>query len=247
MKVTSPVIFTIALAVSTISTMDVLLGSLSNPTQAATVDSLPGSPCTAPCNTGIGYEWAVTLGGNDEAELIRHVGAFSWNERNPPVYVDPNQGWTHTSNWVKLDLTQAAQLTLQIDRQADVPNGAGVAGNNLYPAFTIFKGWQTEGSEDHFYDPRGNTDWADQILFYDYKTSKGLDSSITGTFTLPKGTYSIAIGGDPPIDAARVREGYKATLRTVAVPEPTTTGALLITAAGTLVGAFFGRRSHPRD
>jgi hypothetical protein len=95
---------------------------------AATVTSLPGGAGTAP---GITYEWLVEqVSNNDSVNFVRDVGAKSWNEPNNPVGL---KGWTHTSNWVALELLQPSVLTIEIARQANV----GTAGNSLYPAFSL--------------------------------------------------------------------------------------------------------------
>ena len=71
----------------------------------------PGHPC-------------VTMSGNDSAVYQGSVGARSWNEpANPP----DAKGWTHTSDWTALELTEAATLTVTVARQSGVlffpPNG----------------------------------------------------------------------------------------------------------------------------
>jgi hypothetical protein len=228
------------LTIPLISLAGILLGATASQVQAATIISLPGTPSTK----GIGYEWEVSMSKSDVAELTRYVGAFSWNERNPPFYVPPNEGWTHTSNWVKLKLTSSAQLTVAVERAAGIQTPNGPAGEKLFPAFTLYKKWQTEGPEDHFYNPRGNVDWAYQISYLAHKANGGTLPSVAETFTLPKGEYTVALGGDPPEIADRVPEGYKATLSTTPVPEPRTTGGLLVTAAGIILGVLSRRKMH---
>ncbi|MGV8713143.1 MAG: hypothetical protein ACWA6R_11415, partial [Nitrosomonas sp.] len=80
-------------------------------------DPQPSTPGV--CDGGISYEWTVVLNGHDKAELVGHVGAKSWNEP-PPAYEPPDTGWTHTSNWVALELTEPAKLEIEVERQEGV-------------------------------------------------------------------------------------------------------------------------------
>lgn len=191
-------------------------------TQAATITSLPGTPGSV---AGITYEWLVKMGDRDSANFSRHVGAFSGNEPNNPVGL---KGWTHTSNWVMLELAAPAKLTVKIERAIGVPNGTGIAGDNLYPTFSLYAGWDNNGEEDHQYNTLGNTDWADGISYLDHQGNGGTEAAVEKSFVLSAGLYSIAIGGDPPIGSTARREGYLATLSTTSVPEPETNGLLIV-------------------
>jgi hypothetical protein len=174
---------------------------------------------------GITYEWLVKMGDQDSANFSRHVGAFSWNEPNNPVGL---KGWTHTSNWVMLELTEPAKLTVKIERATGVPNGIGIAGDNLYPAFSLYAGWDNDGDEDHQYNTLGNTAWADGISYLNHQANGSTEAAVEKSFVLSAGLYSIAIGGDPPIGSIARREGYLATLSTTSVPEPDTNGLLVV-------------------
>jgi hypothetical protein len=67
---------------------------------------------------GIGYEWGIVMSGTDSAIYQGSVGAKSWNEpTNPP----DAKGWTHTSDWTAIELTDAATLTVTLARQSGVP------------------------------------------------------------------------------------------------------------------------------
>jgi hypothetical protein len=201
---------------------------------AAASTVTPGDPDPA----GISYEWAVSIGGADDATLVRHVGARSWNEpANPPGL----KGWTHTSDWAAITLTEPALLTIEITRTADVPNGAGVAGDGLVPAFTIFANHEIEGEEDHVYNNQGNSDWADEIDYLAHEANEGVLASVTRVFALSPGAYSLAIGSNPPADLViSGRHGYTVSLRTAAVPEP---GTALLIGAG-VVGLVVRRRTR---
>ena len=188
---------------------------------ASTVTSLPGGAGSVP---GITYEWQVQMNQEDTATFSRSVGAFSWNEPSNPVGL---KGWTHTSNWVMLELTNLSSLTLKIERASGIPNGSSTAGDTLYPAFCLYSGWQNSGTEDHTYNNTGNTDWADSLSYLGSQANGGNYYSISKSFTLPAGLYSIAIGGDPLYDATVRREGYLATVSTTAVPEPKISSLLI--------------------
>lgn len=199
---------------------------------ASTVTAADPSPA------GISYEWTVEIGGADDATLVRHVGARSWNEpANPPGL----KGWTHTSDWAAITLTEPALLTIEITRTADVPNGAGVAGDGLVPAFTLFANHELDGEEDHVYNNVGNSDWADEIDYLDHEANEGVLASVTRVFALAPGAYSLAIGSNPPADLViSGRHGYTVSLRTAAVPEP---GTALLVLAGA-VGIALRRRTR---
>lgn len=208
--------------------LGVMLGALPNQAQAATISFSDPTP------NGISYEWTVQISNNDTANFSSHVGAFSWNEPANPIGL---KGWTHTSNWVALELTQPTRLTVKIDRTAGVPTATGIAGNTLYPAFSLFSGWQNNGTEDHQYNNIGNTAWANEITYFSHEDNSGGASSVVRQFVLPAGFYSLAIGGNPPANSPVRREGYTAILSSTPIPEPATNGmiagvALLFLASG---------------
>jgi len=201
------------------------LGITATQVHAATVTSLPGGAGTAP---GITYEWLVEdVSNNDNVNFVRDVGAKSWNEPNNPVGL---KGWTHTSNWVALELLQPSILTIEIARQANV----GTAGNSLYPAFSLYSGWDNQGVEDHEFNTLGNTAWADGIDYIGHEGNAGAATAISRSFNLPAGLYSIAIGGNPPTDVTG-RQGYLAVLSTAPIPEPSANTGLFIVALGAIL------------
>lgn len=189
-----------------------LAGAL--PSHASTIVPTPGY---AP---GIGYEFGVTMSGNDHAVYQGSVGAKSWNEPlNPP----DAKGWTHTSDWTALDLTENASLTVTVARQSGViynpPNGGppSVEGDLLTPAFSIYAGWETTGPETHQFNPVGNTSWAGELTYLDHEANPLSLTSITRTFDLAAGHYSLVFGGNPT-DGTTGFHGYQATLSTVPLP-----------------------------
>ncbi len=162
-------------------------------------DPQPSTPGV--CDGGISYEWTVTMSGHDEAELTGHVGAKSWNEP-PPLYEPPFTGWTHTSNWVALELTEPAKLEIEVERQEGVafqgPTGMVTARNMLVPALSIYKNWDNTSCEDHRYNTGGPIDWSTVEYIGNKKNAQGKDV-VTYNVKLKKGYYSIAIGGSPKV------------------------------------------------
>ena len=99
-----------------------------------------------PLDIGIPYRHTITMGGSDGASVIRHFGAWCWedDELFNPANGEAPVGWTHTSEWVALTLTSATTLTLRLERQEGVAaptaeNPANIAGvNSMFPSFTIY-------------------------------------------------------------------------------------------------------------
>jgi len=170
---------------------------------------------------GIVYRWTVTeLGAADNSgAMVRHVGALSFSD--PINAGDPiGTGWTHTSDWVAFELTAPASVTIQLDRTAGVPNGTDVAGDQLYPAFALYSGWDNDDGDDHVYNSSGNFAWAEDLNYIGNEPNAGGASSVAKTFDLDAGSYSIALGGNPPGSIGSGRQGYTATITTQPVPEP---------------------------
>ena len=152
-----------------------------------------------PAPAGISYEWTVTLGKKDEAELIRHVSAKSWHEA-PPGYTEPDVGWTHTSDWIAVELTDPAKLEICLQRQQGVttagPNlSNNLAGDKLYPAFSYYSGWDDTSTEDHRYNPMDDITWS-TVQYLGHKDNPHGKSEVCRTTKkLEAGRYSIAVGG----------------------------------------------------
>lgn len=191
--------------------------ALSAPSRAATIVTSPGY---AP---GIGYEFGVTMTGDDSVIYQGSVGARSWNEPANPADA---KGWTHTSDWTALELTGAAKLTVTVARQSGVlfhpPNGNPpvVEGALLTPALSLYAGWETAGPETHTFHPTGNTSWAGELTYLAHETNPSSLTSITRTFDLAAGRYSLVFGGNPADTTLTGFHGYQATLDTTPVPLP---------------------------
>lgn len=218
-----------------------------SPLRAATVS--PGPPASG----GINYTWTVWgMGSTDTSgPIIRHVGAKSFND--PANFGDPiGTGWTHTSDWIALELTAPAKLNIQLSRKAGVPNGTSTAGDLLAPAFALYSGWHLSGGDWHVYNNSGGFSWASGLSFIGNETNgnpngtnnTGLNlPSVSKTFVLPAGHYSIVLGGNPANSIGSGRQGYEAILTTTVIPEPGTMTLAGLGAIGLFFAAIRRRRS----
>jgi hypothetical protein len=188
---------------------------------------------------GIPYGWGIELDSHEETEIAAdHVGAWSWDEDGFP---DTARGWTHTSSWVKFDLTEPAALTLTLESLAGVPwpsaeDPARRAGTNLYPSFTLYRGWDTDAGattnadgttldQDHTFNNRGNIAWAEDVTYLDHLDNSTAHTA-SRTWFLPAGHYTINLGGNSPATIAEGRQGFKATFATVPAPVAITNASL---------------------
>ena len=169
-------------------------------------DPKPNVPPTD-CN-GISYEWTVTIGKPSSASFVHTVGAKSWNEP-PPFYTPPETGWTHTSNFVALELQKDATVTIQVARQQgslmstiDSSSGSPAlaytpVGSQLYPAFSLWKGWNDDACEftAHRYNNAGPISWAPNLEYIANQPNAAGAGKATLTLPLSAGKYTLAIGG----------------------------------------------------
>jgi hypothetical protein len=189
---------------------------------------------------GIGYEWTITMGHSGTlatAEFVRHVGAkSSFEPANPASEV----GWQHTSDWVALDLKEKSLLTIEVTNQRGVQyttigsDGKSVettAGIGLFPAYSLYSGWDDTSTEDHTFNPIGNF-WS-TVKFIDVVYTQAAQAIhgneavklIKKQFILPAGQYSLNIGGvnnlycDPTLPCYNGRHGYRARLTAEPVPK----------------------------
>jgi len=178
---------------------------------------------------GLYYNWTVNMNGNDTtagSPITGSVGSLSWNdpinagEEAPGV--DLGTGWTHTSNWTALTLTEATNLSVTL----------AANGSSLVPAFSLYSGHQqTDNGTNfgyHVYNNAGNFDWSlvdpqadsSSLNYVGNATASGTDSTISKTFSLGPGVYSLVFGGNPPAGTLGAQVGYQATLTTSPVPVP---------------------------
>ncbi len=169
------------------------------PTYPGCLEDLGGKPTGA--DGGISYEWIVKMGGKDEVSFVNRVGAKSYNEP-PPDYEPPYTGWTHTSNWVALELTQRTKVKIKVERQEGVPMANStpvtVARNKLIPALSVYSGWDNTSCEDHRYNTSGNVPWT-TVQYIGNQPNKHGKDEVGYQIVLDAGKYSIAIGGSPKV------------------------------------------------
>lgn len=189
------------------------------PAHAATKSATDPVPNTydpndyTPLSGGIGYHWTVSIGGNDATTVDGVVGAWSWDEDAQPT---TSKGWTHTSNWIALTVTKRSRITIRLEKKGDIVDPYAtvpgtLAGDNLYPAYTIYSGWDGDGGDDHTYNNRGNITWAEDVTYVNH-VENSTSHTIEATWTFAPGKYSIALGGNSPSTLAEGRQGYLATL-----------------------------------
>jgi hypothetical protein len=215
--------------------MKVILSALlfaAGATFASTVVTAP------PPLEGIPYRHTIAMEGTDSASVIRHVGAWSWEDDSlfDPGNGEPPVGWTHTSDWVALTLLEATNLTLRLERQESVPSPTAQDINNIagvtsmFPSFTLYSGWDTDGIQHHTFNNRGDPDWA-SITYLDH-VDNSTEPFAGRTWNLPAGNYTVILGSNAPATETN-RQGYLATFSTV--PEPGVT-VLSVLAVGLMMG-----------
>lgn len=204
-----------------------------NPAHAHEAEPIDFSPL------GIPYAWFIELEANETtATEPDHVGAWSWDEDGFP---DTARGWTHTSKWVKLELSEPVNLTLKLESLAGVPwpspeEPGRLAGTNLFPSFTLYRGWDTDAGvttnadgttldQDHTFNNRGDIVWAEDIVYLDH-LENATEHSVIRTWTLPAGQYTVNLGGNSPATVAEGRQGYRAIFGTTPATSPVTNAAL---------------------
>ncbi|MBL9127824.1 MAG: hypothetical protein JNL97_09265, partial [Verrucomicrobiales bacterium] len=200
-----------------------------------------GLEAVSPSEVGIPYAWKAVLDGSSSVTTLPgHVGAWSWDEDNFPATA---KGWTHTSAWMQVELTEPAALTLTLASLAGVPwpsaeDAGRVAGTNLFPSFTLYRGWDVDAGvttnadgttldQDHTFNNRGNIAWAEDVTYLDH-LENGTAHEATRTWVLEAGRYTLSLGGNSPATLAEGRQGYRATLTTTSAPVPTGNGVLAV-------------------
>ncbi len=208
-----------------------------------------------PAAGGIGYVWSVTLNGSDSILTpdlaIANVGAWSWEDQGLFGLGEPTRGWTHTSNWAAIELTSAAYFTLSLAGNTNIPLVAGGfrPADHFFPSFSIYSGWDNDAMSDavaaslglesgdndsHTYNNRGDIDWAEDLTFLG-KVENSTLSSVQGTWLLPAGKYSIAMGSNASASLAPPRQGYVASFSASPIPEPSSSGLAVLALAGMIL------------
>jgi hypothetical protein len=208
------------------------------------------TPGDVPGGTGDGaipYTWQADLTGpGDSVTIADGVGNKSWADPMNPDMGDfgLDAGWTHTSNWIHLELAAEADLTLTLAAKGDVPDGSGgTLAGDLVPALSLWSGADNDGDAQHFYEQGSVPSWVDAagFAFLDHADTgpgpfAGAEAEVAGTFA--PGVYTIAVGGHDEVASAH-KAGYE--LRIVAAPEPG--GALFLATGAAVLAAARRRRS----
>lgn len=189
--------------VATASTVEYTDPTPAGPTYPGCLPDDGGTPTGA--DGGISYEWMVSMGKRDKATLINSVGAKSLSEI-PPFYVSPDVGWTHTANWIALEITEPTKLNLKVSRIEGVPFHVinlentvlrkGLARDKLVPGIAIYSGWDDTSCEDHRFNPSSNVEWS-TLEWMGNNLNAAQKGSVEYNVRLMPGKYSIAIGGVP--------------------------------------------------
>lgn len=213
-------------------------------TQAATVVA-PGDTNSIPGVVSFSYDSYYVLGQDHQATWVSDTDAYSWDHPNL-ASANPalgNQtGWTHLTRWVAFTLTEAANLTIRLDRATGVqipdqgnPGEFVSAGADLIPAFTLWSGVEavSEDASLGLGDPQGGhrwdndgdqTAWADQLSYVAHEGNDAGADFVEASYSLAAGHYTINIAGhkpgafDPGFLAGDLRKGFSASLTTI--PEP---------------------------
>jgi hypothetical protein len=167
---------------------------------------------------GVGYARTLSVAGGDDGSFSSHVGAWSWEDNALFAPGEAPVGWTHTSNWLALNVEEDAFFTVKMERDATVPWPSGADPNrkadtsSMFPSLTIYRGWDNDGGDNHTYNNRGRVAWAEDLRYLDHVDNSTRDG-ITRTWRLPKGQYSFALGSNAPATNP-LRQGYKLTYST---------------------------------
>jgi hypothetical protein len=213
-------------------------------TAAGTVT--PGDVPGGTGDGGVPYTYQADLSGpGDLVTIVDSVGNKSWADpMNPDLGdFDLDAGWTHTSNWIHLELAAETDLTITLAPKDGVPDGSGgTLAADLVPALSLWSGADNDGNADHFYEQGSVPGWVDAagFAFLDHADTgpgpfAGAEAEITGTFAA--GVYTIAVGGHDEVASAH-RSGYELSI--VAAPEPG--GALFLAAGAAVLAAARGAR-----
>lgn len=167
---------------------------------------------------GVGYARTLSVAGGDDGAFSSHVGAWSWEDNALFAPGEQPVGWTHTSNWLALNVEEDAFFTVKMERDATVPWPSNADPNrkadisSMFPSLTIYRGWDNDGGDNHTYNNRGRVAWAEDLRYLDHVDNSTRDG-ITRTWRLPRGQYSLALGSNAPATNP-LRQGYRLSYTT---------------------------------
>jgi hypothetical protein len=167
-----------------------------------------------PTAGGIGYFFTLNAANGTTGHFSTHVGAWSWEDKALFAPGEQPVGWTHTSRWVAVNVSEEeVYFTVKVERDENVPwPGEGLPDrladtSSMFPSLTVYRGWDNDGGNSHTYNNRGNVAWAEDIRYLDH-VDNSTATSITRTWRLPRGQYSIAVGSNAPATNT-LRQGLK--------------------------------------
>lgn len=164
---------------------------------------------------GIGYARTVTVADGDTGSFSSHVGAWSWEDNALFSPGEPPVGWTHTSNWMALNVEEECYVTIAMERDANVPwpsqaePGRMADTSSMFPSLTLYRNWDNDDADSHTYNNRGNVIWAEDLRYLDH-IDNSTEESISRTWCLPAGQYTLALGSNAPATNPN-RQGYQLT------------------------------------
>jgi len=185
---------------------------------------------------GIGYAYTLTAGAGETGTIKDHTGAWSWEDQG--IAPGGGEGWTHTSKWVALNLKQPCTFSITMARDATVPySGTGNVGgfaaiDHMFPSMSIYRGWDNDlmpatvatelsypdpltANDHHTYANRANIVWAEDLSYLDHIDNSTAET-VTRSWTLPAGNYSLALGSNSPSDTSPPRQGFSFSFTTSA-------------------------------
>ncbi|MFC7336927.1 PEP-CTERM sorting domain-containing protein [Haloferula chungangensis] len=190
-------------------------------------------------STQFGYEAFVSMGAGDSWDSVATVGGWSYADLNPAA--NPNKGWGHAATWFLVELTETTSFSISMDW---LPPASG-ASEEGRPGFSIYAGESIvhEPGQLHGFSNNGNDlsllnsgwDLNTPSLVFAGNAENFTGDSVTGTFTLDAGRYTIALGNADDSTTSRVDQNYNFTFSTV--PEPS---SAILMASGCL--ALISRR-----
>jgi hypothetical protein len=192
---------------------------------------------------GIGYFGYLTVGALDQGSLSTHTGAWSWSDQS--LAVDGSLGWTHTSRWLALEVLSDSIVNFTMLRDASVPyTGSGNVGgfaavDHMFPSYTLWSGWDNDDGDHHTYNNTGNVSWAEDLTYLRH-IGNNTQESITDSFFLAAGRYSVVLGSNSSSVTNPPRQGFSAFFAT---PEPGRASLAFMSA----IFMVMRRRRHSRN
>ncbi|MGB6221137.1 PEP-CTERM sorting domain-containing protein [Haloferula sp.] len=212
-----------------------ILTALAVTAQAAVVDTNYTNP--GPDGAAFPYEAFVTMSANDSWSSVTTVGGWSYVDLASGA--NPNRGWGHATSWYLLQLDNDSIITLSM-------NGTSA---DARPGFVIFSGESINDDPAalHTFSNNGldwvmlNDSWDDNGALKaaangDNTNDPGLGfagnavslsaNSVTDSFSLPAGRYTIGLGN--AADSGSSPTGQDMNFDFATIPEPSAAALLAL-------------------